>query len=1005
MHAHSLESAEAKRAGTRALLGACLLEIALLVAAVGWQKGDGALVPPADRAALLAWTGALLALAALAGLTAAYRTTSAAGRHYFRLGLAVNVVALSLALLGAEMLLRALAVHTGAGVQLGSVTIPPTWNETRERNRALLAGARGAREHWLSYVVGDPELGWTIGPNRATPDGLYHSSDEGIRSGRPGMSYAGAPRPALRIALVGDSHTFSMDGPFEDSWGYQLEQLLGLDVQVLNFGVDGYGVDQSWLRYRRDVRPWRPDVVLFGFVQHDIERTVAVYPFLSFGWDYPFAKPRFAAEHGSLRLLNAPLVAPEAIVGTHEAAALPFASFDLGYQVADWRWREGTPPLLARLFGAAFPRWAARAPEVSVETAAGISAAVLASFLRETAAEGTAARVVYFPTEGAGDFTAARSAGLAQRMLERHGIAHLDLGDCVRAVPADARMVPGFNHYSARANGAVARCVAQDLATHGMLRTPGAQAAHGPPAAAGSDAPVARTTAGLVSGIAADGLHIFRGIPYAAPPVGERRWRAPAPPPAWSGVRKAERFGPVCPQATGKYPAWADEHIRAVGMSEDCLTLNIWAPAKAGPQPWPVMVYLHGGNMKYGAGSFPEHDGRVLGRNGLVVVNLNYRLGFLGRFAHPALARTQPDEPRANYGVMDQIAALEWVRDNIAAFGGDPAQVTIFGHSAGGVSVNVLMVTPASKGLFQRAIAQGSAITLDADRHVSKRGVPGVLTVPWQEISEALAAHFGIEGDDANVLHALRSLTPAQVIEYQEKQLINFNPVVDGRLVPDDIARVFERGEQHHVPYIGGANSWEWDQIAEVPLIGRWFMSGAMLEGLSDEDLAVFDDQWTRIGLARRWFAEGMFLDSTRYLARQASRGSSPVWLYHVTYVQESLRGKVPGAGHGIEVPFIFGVLRERPEINGPKPADLTEADFAWGDQVRQYWINFAKHGDPNGPGLPYWPRYTIPADEALVLGERIHPQSGLYKETLDYLDQRALMRRSAWERKGAEQQ
>lgn len=520
---------------------------------------------------------------------------------------------------------------------------------------------------------------------------------------------------------------------------------------------------------------------------------------------------------------------------------------------------------------------------------------------------------------------------------------------------------------------------------------PASAAAPGPAAE-----PIVRVATGTLAGKSADGLWIFRGIPYAAPPVGERRWRPPGAPVHWEGVRSATRFGPVCPQLTGKYPAWADEHIRAVGMHEDCLTLNVWAPAGGGDQgPWPVMVYFHGGNMKYGSGSFPEHDGRVLARNGLVIVTLNYRIGFLGRFGHPALTRSQPDEALVNYGTMDQIAALAWVRDNIAAFGGDPRQVTIFGHSAGGVSVNVLMATPASQGLFHRAIAQGSGLLLEGSRYAFRRGLPGAFGPSSQDVGMDLAAHFGIQGSDAEMAQKLRALSPEAIVDYQEAQLINFNPVVDGRLLPDDVVRIFEQGRQHDVPYIGGANSWEWNQIADVPLIGKWFLATAMLDGLSSEDLAPFDDQWTRIGVSQRWFAEGVFLTSTRYLAKQMKNVRSPGYLYHVTYVQKSLRGEVPGAGHGVEVPFIFGVLRERPEISRPQTAALAPEDFAWGDRVRQYWINFARTGDPNGPGLPAWPAYRPETDQAMVLGETFAPRAGLYRETLDYLEKRALARRA----------
>ena len=508
--------------------------------------------------------------------------------------------------------------------------------------------------------------------------------------------------------------------------------------------------------------------------------------------------------------------------------------------------------------------------------------------------------------------------------------------------------------------------------------------------------PTASLASGVLAGVQQEGLHLFRGVPFAAAPVGELRWRPPAAVQPWKGVRDATRFGPVCPQQRNGKRAWVNAHIDAVGMSEDCLTLNVWAPATGGP--YPVMVYFPGGNMKFGAGSYPKHDGSTLARNGLVVVTVNYRIGFLGRFAHPALTRTQRGEPLVNYGVMDQIAALEWVRDNIAAFGGDPGSVTIFGHSAGGVSVNTLMVTPASKGLFHRAIAQGSAISIDHDRHCFEPGIPGAQGASWQSLGEAMAAKFGATGSDAAVVRRLRQLTPAEIVEYQEKQFTGFNPCVDGTVIPDDVAEIFERGEQHDVPYIGGANSWEWGQLDDVPLIGKWFLAGGFLEGLSKEDLAIFDDQWTRIGQVERWYAEGLFLLSTRYLAKQMSRVRSPAWLFHVDYVQTSQRPDTPGATHGLEVPFVFGSARKYPETTAA--GTVSAEDLAWGDRVRGYWINFAKTGNPNGPGLPEWPAYEPGTDLAMLLGEKLMPKAGLYRESLDYLEKRALVRRAEFEAK-----
>jgi para-nitrobenzyl esterase len=509
--------------------------------------------------------------------------------------------------------------------------------------------------------------------------------------------------------------------------------------------------------------------------------------------------------------------------------------------------------------------------------------------------------------------------------------------------------------------------------------------------------PVVETDAGLLSGVVENDLAVFRGIPYTAPPVGEWRWRPPQRVAPWQGVRPATQFGPVCPQPV-RYGQWGADHVHAVGMDEDCLSLNIWAPANRGDELLPVMFYMHGGNMQFGAGSLPVHDGGILAAEGVVLVNINYRINFLGRFAHPALTRLQSGEPLVNYGVMDQIAALEWVQRNIRAFGGDPDNVTIFGHSAGGVSVNFLMVAPASEGLFHKAIAQGSGVSLDLNRDAYKKGIPGAMEPSQEDVGVDLAEYFKISGTDEEVAQALRDLSTDDILEFHATGKISFNPAVDGIVIPDHIAKMFERGEQHDVPYLAGANSWEWSQIAGVPLIGKWFMAGQFLEGLSDEDLAVFDDQWTRIGVSQRWFSEGLFLTSTRYLARQMGNVSSPAYLYYTTYVQTNLRGQVPGTAHGVEMPFVFGNVVEHPEFNRPEVVELTAEDLAWGDTVRAYWLSFAKTGNPNGPGRPKWPAYEADTDLTMVLGDEFRPVAGLNAETLDYLEMRALVRRAEFE-------
>ncbi|NND53356.1 MAG: carboxylesterase family protein [Gammaproteobacteria bacterium] len=522
-----------------------------------------------------------------------------------------------------------------------------------------------------------------------------------------------------------------------------------------------------------------------------------------------------------------------------------------------------------------------------------------------------------------------------------------------------------------------------------------------------ADAPVVMVQNGALQGVSEAGIERYLGIPYAAPPVGELRWRPPQPAADWDGRRAANSHGHACPQVLGKYKAdWPNDAMRAAGLSEDCLTLNIWTPAGRNDGALlPVMFYIHGGNMQYGSNVMPLYDGTVLARSDVVVVIINYRLGYLGRFGHPVLSRLQSDEPLVNYGLQDQVAALEWVQRNIKAFGGDPGNVTIFGHSAGGVSVNWLMVTRQSENLFHKAIAMGSGVLLDRNQHITDTLPRGLTGLSSEQVGSELAEYFAISGSDSEVAAQLRALDWQQLVDYQDEVIRPFNPVVDGRLAHDHIAAVFERGEQHDVPYLAGANSWESNQIeVGVPLIGQWFLGGALIEGLSDADLAIFDDQWTRIGIGQRWFAEGLFLTSTRYLGKQMANVSSPAWLYRTDYQQTAVRGQFPGSVHGLEMPYVFGRLEEHPEYQRPPEAAAyppSAEDLRWGDTVRGYWLNMAKHGNPNGEyrgrELPAWPEYRPDSDLTMVLNENFEPVAGLDKVTLDSLEQRALIRRAEY--------
>ncbi|MEZ5565691.1 MAG: carboxylesterase family protein [Gammaproteobacteria bacterium] len=466
----------------------------------------------------------------------------------------------------------------------------------------------------------------------------------------------------------------------------------------------------------------------------------------------------------------------------------------------------------------------------------------------------------------------------------------------------------------------------------------------GPALAAGG--PVVQTDHGAVLGTTNDGINVFRGIPYAAPPVGALRWRPPGPASTWKGVRDATAFGPICPQ-----------DLRSASpdtvQSEDCLSLNVYVPAGTAASKLPVMVWIHGGSFRWGAGSLPAYDGVNFASQGVVLVTINYRLDRLGRFGHPALTRAQSNEGLANYGLMDQIAALEWVRDNIAAFGGNPQQVTIFGFSAGGVSVNYLMGAPPARGLFQRAISQSGGVAVDASRHL--RDASGRFQSLESDGLE-FAASFGIADND-QAPAKLRALTVAQIIAYPQKDS-SMNPVVDGRVVPDDLGRIFRDGHQHPVPYLTGANSWEASLIQGFNLPMAAIMPGVTTER-AREIYGPLDDT----ALKETYFGDLLFLAPAWTLAADMATVKTPAWLYYYSYVDEAQRGQVPGAPHGAEVSHLF---RHPLRPN----STLSEHDLEVSGPLRRYWIQFARNGNPNGDDLPAWPAFTREKPNTMDFGE-----------------------------------
>ena len=498
----------------------------------------------------------------------------------------------------------------------------------------------------------------------------------------------------------------------------------------------------------------------------------------------------------------------------------------------------------------------------------------------------------------------------------------------------------------------------------------------GPLPAAPTVTQAVQTAEGPVTGLQQGGIAAFRGIPYAAAPAGEWRWRPPRPAPVHAGTLPADAFGTVCPQSQRASP-----YLAGLPMGEDCLNLNIYTPttALAGGAKLPVMVWIHGGSFRWGAGSWPGAEPFALAYKDLVVVTLNYRLGRLGLFAHPALSAAMPDEPVANYALMDQVAALRWVQANIAAFGGDPARVTIFGQSAGGISVTTLMAVPSARGLFSGAIAQSGAARIEGDRELrGKRG-------PYESLEDdglRMAASFNI-ADDPAAPARLRALSVADLLAYSEKEVPNsMNPVVDGRILPTDISRIFRAGRQQPVPFLTGTTSYEASLLGPYP-----FKLEALTLGVDPAAVHALYPGLDEGAIVTTWFQDFLFRGPARFLAGEMARAGQPAWLYDFGYVDEARRGSVPGAAHSDDVAYVFGDLGMRhrwPGTTAPTAADRQMARVVTG-----YWVNFAKTRNPNGPGLPHWPRHTRQGDELLDLSARISVHKPVRQEALGFLGKR----------------
>jgi para-nitrobenzyl esterase len=464
-----------------------------------------------------------------------------------------------------------------------------------------------------------------------------------------------------------------------------------------------------------------------------------------------------------------------------------------------------------------------------------------------------------------------------------------------------------------------------------------------------------KTANGTVEGTTEQsGIHAYRGIPFAAPPVGDLRWKAPQPVKNWKGVRSAAVFGPRCVQA----PLFSDMNFRSNGMSEDCLYLNVWTPAKSDTERLPVLVYFFGGGFVAGDGSEPRYDGESMARKGIVSLTVNYRLGVLGFMAHPELTKESPHHASGNYALLDQNAALQWVRKNIAGFGGDPGKVTIAGESAGSIAVSAQMASPLSKGLIAGAIGESGAIIAPT--------LPPVALARGEEEGVKFAASVG-----ATSIAALRALSTTQILDGSAKSPVGrFASTVDGYFFPKLPVEIFAAGEQAQVPLLVGWNTAESNArailAANDPTPENLAKAVRTLYGERGEEAAKLyaganaDD----VVQAATDLASDRFIaySTWKWADLHGRTGGHPVYRYlyarprpqtnAVPDTNTSAPRPAParGAVHSAEIEYAMGNLATN------KVFAWTPDDYKVSEVMQGYFANFVKSGNPNGPGLPPWP-------------------------------------------------
>jgi para-nitrobenzyl esterase len=495
-----------------------------------------------------------------------------------------------------------------------------------------------------------------------------------------------------------------------------------------------------------------------------------------------------------------------------------------------------------------------------------------------------------------------------------------------------------------------------------------------------------RVEQGLVSGTAGSlaDIRVYRGIPFAAPPIGDLRWKEPQPAAKWKGVRQAAEFSNACWQTP--YPAAAAIYqAKLPPLSEDCLYLNIWTPAKSAKDRLPVMVWIHGGGFTRGFAGTRSYDGEALARKGAVIVTLNYRLGIFGFFAHPGLSAESGHNASGNYALLDQIAALQWVKKNVAAFGGDPDRVTIFGESAGSWAVNALMASPLAKGLFQRAIGEsgGSFSPMKALAEAEKEGEKLAASITPAPATDA-KTEGGQSSSSQPVLKTLRAKSAEELLKASDSETVR--TIVDGWVLPQDITTIFSQGKQNDVPLIVGYNADEGTTLAPQAANLKAFMFiggvhqryGAQADALLKIYPASSDEE--AVSSFYSAYRDQAFGWEMRTWARTATQtGHHPAYMYYFSRRPPGPQSAKLRAFHAVEIAYVFGTFV------WPFPWDATDKKLS--DAITSYWVNFATSGNPNGGSLVKWPAYSPKEDQVLDFGDQIAVRSEVNKAGLDFFD------------------